>query len=55
MPKYVPKPCFICGADVVDDNSETCSDMCAQQKIMFEENYPALTWKDYEGEEDDWS
>jgi len=63
MPKYIPKPdelystkpCFICGRDVVDDNAETCSDMCRQQKIIFEEDYAAFMWKDYEGEEDDWS
>ena len=47
MPKYIPtpedmystEPCFICGRDIINENSETCSDFCEQQFIMFKEDY----------------
>jgi hypothetical protein len=46
VPKYTPteddlystKPCFICGQDVVFEGSETCSDLCEQQKRIFDED-----------------
>jgi len=63
MPKYIPKsddlyetkPCFICGRDVVFENEDTCSDLCRQQKQIFDDDWEAFLWKDYEGEEDDWA
>ena len=51
MPKYTPtlddmynvKPCFICGRDAID--SDTCSDICAQQWQIFEDDYEWLQLK----------
>ena len=56
MSKYIPtpddmystKPCFICGRDVLDENRETCSFLCRQQKEDFNEDYSWWLWKDYE-------
>ncbi len=47
MPKYVPnledmyetKPCFICGAEILDENTDTCSDLCAAQKKSYLEDW----------------
>ena len=58
MPKYTPtyddmystKPCFICGRDVIDENKETCSYLCQQQKLIFEDDWSWWLWKDYEGD-----
>ena len=38
---YSTKPCFICGADVLDEERETCSDLCQQQYQFFKEDYEA--------------
>ena len=56
MPKYVPdyedtystKPCFICGADVIDEDKDTCCDLCEQQMIIFKEDYEWMLLKTYE-------
>ena len=53
MPKYNPtsddlystKPCAVCGRDVVDDNSETCCDLCEQQWQWFQEDYEWQMWE----------
>jgi len=55
MPKYNPtpedmfvlKPCFICGRDVIDDNTDTCSWMCEQAKISFEEDLEWMLCQQY--------
>ena len=55
MPKYIPKPddmyitkpCFICGGDVLDENTATCSDFCRMQKQIFDENWEAFLWNDF--------
>ncbi len=47
MPKYKPtdddmystKPCAICGCDVIDENQETCSELCEYQWESFKEDY----------------
>ena len=47
MPKYIPKPddmystkpCFICGLDVLDEDSDTCCPLCEQMKKFYEEDY----------------
>lgn len=47
MPKYIPKPddmyetkpCFICGRDVVEEETDTCCDLCKQQKQIFDEDW----------------
>jgi len=52
MPKYIPtpddmystRPCFICGRDVVDDKSETCSDLCQQELEIFKESWELFQW-----------
>lgn len=57
MPKYIPtlddvyetKPCFICGGDVLDENSETCCWMCQQEKEYFDDYWTDYMWKEYEG------
>lgn len=62
MPKYTPtlddlystKPCFICGRDVLNEKSETCSDLCRQEKEIFDADWEWFQWenmKDYIGEE----
>ena len=56
MPKYTPspddiystKPCFICGRDVLDENRETCSDECQNQKEMFNNDWEWFQWKEIE-------
>ena len=51
---YSTKLCFICGRDVINDEADTCSDLCAQQKQIFDENWEEYMLENYEGEEDDW-
>ena len=46
MPKYVPMPddlyettpCFMCGEDVLDGDTDTCSDLCREQKRSYDED-----------------
>lgn len=60
MPKYVPtvddlerpKPCFICGEDNHDPDSDVCSFQCQQQKEMWEENMDYMMMQDLDQE--DW-
>lgn len=59
MPKYIPtnedlyntNPCFICGQDCIDDDSDTCSPMCKLQKEIADEDWEYFLWKDYEEED----
>ena len=45
MPKFIPNeedlyiitPCIICGEDTGDENKNTCSWECEQEKIYYEE------------------
>lgn len=61
MPKYNPSyedmystnPCFICGNDVLDENEDTCSDICRCQKEIFDADWEWFLMKDYE-EEEEW-
>jgi len=54
MPKYIPgpddvyetKPCFICGADVLEGNSETCSELCRVQMEVFKEDFETNFYKE---------
>lgn len=56
MPKYIPtyddlyetKPCVICGRDVIDENSDTCCDLCEQQWQMFKDDYEYMLIQDLE-------
>lgn len=43
MPKYTPTyedmystvPCYVCGADVLEENTDTCSPLCKQHLESF--------------------
>lgn len=61
MPKYIPthedtystKPCAMCGRDVLDEKTDTCSRECELQWVSHKEDWEWFLWKDYEGEEED--
>ena len=56
MPKYIPteddmyntKPCFICGSNCLDDNTDTCSDECKILKEQWQEDWDWLLMRDFE-------
>ena len=56
MPKYVPtlndmyetKPCFICGRDVLDENTDTCSPECQQLMESYKEDLEWFQMKEIE-------
>ena len=55
MPKYNPtpddlystKPCFICGREVIDENEDTCCELCRQQKQIFHDDWEHFLWSSY--------
>ena len=59
MPKYEPtyddmystKPCFICGRDVLDDDTDTCSYSCRSLRELYESDLEWMMLKEMERRE----
>lgn len=49
---YSTKPCFICGKDVLDEDTDVCSENCKQMKELYDADWESMMYReDFEDEE----